>query len=151
MEAGAVAAAAVPYLVAAAKSVGAGIWQRAEGAAVDSVADAGRRLLARLFVRSESEAAQDARADDPALAEVVDDLAASPESAAVAGALEYRVAKVLAASPETLRAVHALLAAAEGAVTASGDRSVAAREIHHSRVVTGDGNVVGDGNITGWR
>lgn len=143
-----VAAVAVPYIVEAARSLGARIWTRAEDAAIEGTASWGRRLARK--IRGEDDPGQ-----NPAVVGAVDDVVADPDDPDTHAALRVQVGKALAASPELLAEIGELLKRAQQ-TTASGDRSVAGT-ITNSVMVTGDRSVgqaggpaiTGDGNTIG--
>jgi hypothetical protein len=124
-----VATAVVPYVTAAVGVYGAGVIARIQEAAADATVGVGGRLLRRLLGRPES--AQ-------ALSGAVQDLAVDPADEDRIAALRLQIRKILAADAEIAADVARLVGHAEGAVTASGERSVAARTIS-GVVVTGDG------------
>ncbi|WIM94535.1 hypothetical protein ACTOB_006563 [Actinoplanes oblitus] len=134
-----VAAALVPYVVAAAKSLGKRLWSQAEDVAAQEAAGWGRRLVERL----------QGSAQGDAVAGAVEELVADPDDMDTHAALRLRVGKALAGSPELLADVAHLLRQAQQA-TASGSRSVAG-SVSDSIVVTGDRSVgsAGGSVITG--
>ena len=146
-----VAKAVVPYVVEAARSLGARIWDRAEDAAVEESVGWGRRLVQRLRRR-------DGTGEDGELIAAVDDLIAAPDDPDTHAALRVKVGKALYASPGLLAEVRELLVQAQKAqqTIASGDRAVAGT-VTDSIVVTGERavgyaegpTVTGDGNVVG--
>ncbi|WP_436531987.1 hypothetical protein [Actinoplanes sp. HUAS TT8] len=123
------AAAVVPYVVAAAKSLGERLWSQAEDVATAEAAGWGRRLASRLRGSAPGEA----------VGEAVSDVIADPGNTNTHAALRLQIGKALTGSPELLAEVAALLRQAQQA-TASGDRSVAG-SVSDSIVVTGDRSV----------
>lgn len=132
-EIAALAASALPYIAAAVHTYGAGVMQRLQEAAADATVGAGGRILQLLLSRHRPEI-------EGAVVDLADDTADEDRIAA----LRLQVRKVLAADPELAAAVAEEVGAATGstAITASGQRSVAAHTISGT-VVTGDDAAVG--------
>ncbi|TYC68331.1 hypothetical protein EH183_39125 [Streptomyces sp. CB01881] len=121
-----------PYLTGALGAYGTAVLTRAEDAAADATANAGRRLLQRVWRRGD--AAQRAELE----AVVVD---ADEDPDAVASALRLHLRRALREDPELRRDLAELVAAQPTTtinITASGERSIAAHTIRTA--ITGDGH-----------
>jgi hypothetical protein len=124
----AIAAAAVPYVAAAAGAYGAAVVARVREVAADATVGLGGRLLHRLLMRAESA---------PAVEAAVLELAEDPADEDRLAALRLQIRKVLAADAELAADVAGMLLRAGGPVVASGTRSVAMRD-NAGIVQTGD-------------
>ncbi|RLV08139.1 hypothetical protein CTZ27_04710 [Streptomyces griseocarneus] len=122
-----------PYLTAALGAYGAGVLVRAEDAAVDATANAGRRILRAVWRRRVPE-------ERAALEAAVQDAVAEPGDEDAAGALRQQIKRALREDAELLGELSALVAAGTVTVTASGERSIAAQTI--TTAVSGDHNTV---------
>ncbi len=122
---------AVPLISAAVGAYGAGVLSRVQDVAADATVGLGRRVLERIRHRAAQPAALDA---------AVADLAQSPQDPDAVGALRLQVRKLLAQDPELLAELAAMLPA-RGAVTASGEGSIAVGGDSSGINATGDGAV----------
>jgi hypothetical protein len=125
-----------PLVGAALGVYGARVLDQIEDGAVEATADAasglGRRLL-RLIVGRGGKAADEVRG-------AVADAAAEPNDQDAAAAVRLQVKKALRDDPELQAEVRALLGTpqARDVIASVGERSVAARHISGSTVITGD-------------
>jgi hypothetical protein len=119
----------VPYVSAAVGAYGAAVLERVQESTADATVSLGRRLLARLLGRDTSV---------PAMREAVTDLVDDPADEDRIAALRWQIRKVLAADPEMAAEIRRMLADQGVAITASGERSIAAQTIS-GVAVTGDG------------
>jgi hypothetical protein len=125
----AVVAEALPVMGAAVSAYGVGVLSRVQDAAADATVGLGRRLVQQVWQRSKHpEAVQVAVAQ----------LAELPGDADALAALRLQVRKVLAQDPALLAQVAGMLPQ-RGAVTASGERSVAIGGSNRGTISTGDG------------
>ncbi|CAK7284461.1 hypothetical protein ACNFR7_08210 [Streptomyces sp. RM1] len=120
-----------PYLTTAVSAYGTAVFARAESAAVDATANVGRRIL-RAVWRSR---------DDRGRAELeasVREAADAPGDADAAAAVRQQIKRALREDAELLSELARMLPAAGETVnvTASGERSIAAKSI--GTAVTGD-------------
>jgi hypothetical protein len=127
-EVGALAAAIVPYVSAAAGAYGAAVLERAQDSAADATVGLGRRIVDRLLRREES-----AEVIEGAVTDLVED----PQDDDRVAALRLQIRKALAADPELATEIRGMLNDAGVTVTASGERSIAAQTIS-GVAVTGD-------------
>lgn len=128
-----------PYLSAAVSAYGVAVLSRAEGVAVEAAAEAtaglGRRIL-QLVWRGRDEGGQ------AALEAAVRDAVEEPDDAGAAGALRQQIKRALREDAGLVEELARLLPARGEAVhvTASGERSIAAKSI--GIAVTGDNATV---------
>ena len=122
------AAEVVPYASTAAAAYGGAVLAKVRDDAADATVGLGRRLLQRIF---------GTRRQDEPLPEPVADMVADPGDEDAAAALRLAVRKALAADPALQAEVREMLAQAGVSITASGERSIAARDIS-GVAVTGD-------------
>ncbi|MBO1332583.1 hypothetical protein [Streptomyces sp. VRA16 Mangrove soil] len=128
---------AAPYVSTAVGAYGAGVLTRAEDAAVGATAHLGRRILGLVWRRRDEQGRGELEA-------AVEDVAAAPKDDDAGAALRQQIKRALR-DDDGLRAELAALLAEAGSgsgersvhVTASGERSIAARTI--GTAVTGDG------------
>ncbi|MFG3135067.1 hypothetical protein ACGFZA_02470 [Streptomyces sp. NPDC048211] len=121
-----------PYLTAALGAYGVGVLARAEDAAVDATANAGRRILDVVWRRR----GERGRAE---LEAAVRDAAEEPDDADAAAALRQQIKRALREDADLLAELTSLLSAGKSgsvSVTASGERSIAAQ--HIATAITGD-------------
>ncbi|MEU0739140.1 hypothetical protein [Streptomyces sp. NPDC006134] len=120
-----------PYLATAVSAYGAAVFTRAESAAVDATANLGRRILQAVWRRRDERGRAELEA-------AVQDAAEAPDDADAAAAVRLQVRRALREDAELLAELARLLPAAGETVqvTASGERSIAARTI--GTAVTGD-------------
>jgi hypothetical protein len=135
MDAG-LAAAVVPYVVAAAEVLGEKVLDKGADAAAEGVAGFGARLIARLLRRGDRESA----GGEAAVELAVRDLVAAPSDPDVQAAARVAVRKLLAADPVLAGEVRALLAEAPQA--GPGERSIVIGEQSGGLNITGDRNKV---------
>ncbi|MFE3824249.1 hypothetical protein [Streptomyces sp. NPDC059092] len=123
-----------PYLSAALGAYGAGVLARAEDAAVEATANAGRSILHAVWRRRSPAGRQELEA-------AVREAAEEPEGTDAAAALRQQIKRTLRENPQLLAELAAQLPAV-GAVTitASGERSIAAQTI--GTAVTGDNTTI---------
>lgn len=129
-----VAAAALPYVSAAAGAYGSAVWQRVQEHAIEKASDStvstGRKIL-NTILRRQSEPTEEVRAAVQDLAEFHDD----PDGEA---ALRFRLRKLFSDDPELAQEIAKIIASQQGSgITASGDRAVASHTIS-GIVITGD-------------
>jgi hypothetical protein len=123
-----------PYVSAAVGAYGGAVLARVRDEAADATVGLGRRLLWRIFgARDES---------DP-LPGPLADLAADPHDEDALAAVRLAIRKVLAADPVLAAEVRSMLAGAGVAVTASGERSIAAQVISGIAVTGDDADIRG--------
>ncbi|MFE7772604.1 hypothetical protein ACFU5O_01615 [Streptomyces sp. NPDC057445] len=120
---------AAPYLTAAAGAYGVAVLTRAESAAADATVNLGRRILQAVWRRRDE-------AGRAALEAAVAEVAEEPQDPDTAAVLRRHLKRALRDDPELRAELAVLLPAGEGAVTASGERSIAARTI--TTAITGD-------------
>jgi acyl-CoA reductase-like NAD-dependent aldehyde dehydrogenase len=118
-----------PYLTTAVGAYGAAVFSRAESAAVDATANLGQRILQAVWRRRNEQG----RAE---LETAVQDAAEAPEDADAAAAVRQQIKRALREDAELLAELARMLPAVGETVTASGERSIAARTI--TTAVTGD-------------
>jgi hypothetical protein len=111
---------AAPYMAAAAAAYGGAVLVKVRDDVADATVGLGRRLLQRVF---------GAREGHHELPEPVQSLVSCPQDGDVLAALRLSLRQALAADPGLAADVQALLSAAGVRITASGARSIAAREI----------------------
>ncbi|MER6530604.1 hypothetical protein [Streptomyces sp. NPDC001508] len=127
-----------PYLTAALGAYGTGVLTRAEDAAVEATANVGRRML-RAVWRSRDE---QGRAELETAVQDAAEEAGDAEAADAAAALRRQIRRTVREDAGLLRELAALLpAGGPVTVTASGERSIAARTI--GTAVTGDNTRLG--------
>jgi hypothetical protein len=124
-----------PYLTTAVGAYGLAVFTRMESAAADATADLGRRILQAVWRRR----------DDQGRAELevaVQDAAEAPVDRDAAAALRQHIKRALREDAELLAELARMLSAASETayVTASGERSIAAKTI--GVAVTGDNTTV---------
>jgi len=124
----------VPVIGTAVGAYGAGVLTRVEQGAADATVGLGQRVLARLL----HHAARPAQ-----LEEAVADLAADGQDPDALAALRLQVRKILAASPELVAQLAAMLPPTPTA-TASGVRSVAVAGPNTAPITTGDHSPITD-------
>ncbi|MEU9289401.1 hypothetical protein AB0D57_33220 [Streptomyces sp. NPDC048275] len=120
-----------PYLTAALGAYGAGVLTRSENAAVEATANVGRRMLQAVWRRRDEQGRAELEA-------AVQDAAEETGDEDAAAALRQQIKRAVREDAELLRELAELLPAAGGpvTVTASGERSIAARTI--GTAITGD-------------
>ncbi|MER5211262.1 hypothetical protein ABT063_11940 [Streptomyces sp. NPDC002838] len=120
-----------PYLATAVGAYGAAVFSRAESAAVDATANLGQRILQTVWRRCNEQC----RAE---LETAIQDAAEAPEDADAAAAVRQQIKRALREDAELLAELARILPAVGETVTvtASGERSIAARTI--TTAVTGD-------------
>ncbi|MFJ4486559.1 hypothetical protein ACIP3D_29910 [Streptomyces longwoodensis] len=120
-----------PYLTTAVSAYGAAVFSRAENAAVDATANLGQLILQAVRRRRDEQG----RAE---LETAVQDAAEAPEDADAAAAVRQQIKRALREDAELLAELARMLPAVGETVTvtASGERSIAARTI--TTAVTGD-------------
>lgn len=117
-----------PYVTAAVGAYGGAVLARVNDQAADATVGLGRRMLRRIFGAR-------AAGDVP---QPVADLAGDPGDADLQAALRVAIRKVLAEDAELAGDLRGMLAGAAVAVTASGERSIAAQSVS-GVASTGDG------------
>lgn len=122
-----------PYLTTALGAYGAGVLSRAEDAAAAGTANVGRAILHAVWRRRDTRGRAELEA-------AVGDAALEPTDADAAAALRQQIKRALREDEELRRELAALLPAAGVTVTASGERSIAARTI--TTAITGDNATV---------
>ncbi|MFD0067266.1 hypothetical protein [Streptomyces sp. NPDC056690] len=124
-----------PYLTTAVSAYGVAVFTRAESAAVDATANLGRRILQAVWHRRDEQGRAELEA-------AVQDAAQAPEDADAAAAVRQQIKRALRDDAELLIELARLLPAAGETVnvTASGDRSIAAKTI--GTAVTGDNTTI---------
>src|SRR4051794_26335838 len=114
----------VPYVAATGTAYGLTVLDRVRDAATDATADAtggwGRRMLCRILHRQESEAA---------ISSAIEDLATDPADDDQVATLRAQIRKALAADSQLAAEIANMLTQAGPAITAAGDRSIAAHTI----------------------
>ncbi|MFI6845663.1 hypothetical protein OG535_08295 [Kitasatospora sp. NBC_00085] len=121
-----------PYLTGALGAYGTAVLTRAEDAAADATANAGRRLLQRVWRRGDATRRAELEA-------TVADADEDPD--AVAAALRLHLRRALREDPELRSELAEFLTARPApsiTVTAAGERSIAAHTIRTA--ITGDGH-----------
>ncbi|MFJ7293594.1 hypothetical protein [Streptomyces collinus] len=124
-----------PYLTTAVSAYGVAVFTRAESAAADATANLGRRILQAVWHRRDEQGRAELEA-------AVQDAAEAPEDEDAAAAVRQQIKRALRQDAE-LRAELARMLPASGEtvnVTASGERSVAAKTI--GTAVTGDNTTI---------
>ncbi|MFJ8533443.1 hypothetical protein [Streptomyces sp. NPDC093591] len=119
-----------PYLTTAVSAYGVAVFSRAESAAVDATANLGRRILQAVWRRRDEQGRAELEA-------AVQDAAEAPDDTDAAAAVRQQIKRALREDAELLAELARMLPAAETVnVTASGERSIAAKTI--TTAVTGD-------------
>ncbi|MEU2064542.1 hypothetical protein [Streptomyces sp. NPDC013455] len=120
-----------PYLTTAVSAYGVAVFTRAESAAADATANLGRRVLQAVWRRRDAQGRAELEA-------AVQDAADAPQDADAAAAVRQQIKRALREDAELAAELARLLPPAGETVhiTASGERSVAARTI--GIAVTGD-------------
>ncbi|MFD8884758.1 hypothetical protein ACFV0H_19875 [Streptomyces erythrochromogenes] len=120
-----------PYLTTAISAYGVAVFTRAESAAADATANLGQRVLQAVWRRRD----QQDRAEFEA---AVQDAAEAPEDADAAAAVRQQIKRALREDTELMAELAGILRTSGVTinVTASGTRSIAAKEI--GTAVTGD-------------
>ncbi|MFC8408625.1 hypothetical protein ACFUG9_34430 [Streptomyces griseoincarnatus] len=124
-----------PYLTTAVSAYGVAVFTRAESAAVDATANLGRRLLQAVWHRRDEQGRAELEA-------AVQDAAEAPEDEDAAAAVRQQIKRALREDAELLAELARILPAAGETVnvTASGERSIAAKSI--GTAVTGDNTTI---------
>ncbi|MFD8571368.1 hypothetical protein [Streptomyces sp. NPDC059639] len=124
------------YLAPAVSAYGAAVLTRAETAAADGTANVGRRILQAVWRRHD----EHGRAELEAAVRDVDE---APDDEDAAAALRQQIKRALREDAELLAELARLLPAGGETVnvTASGERSIAAKSINNA--VTGDNVTIG--------
>jgi hypothetical protein len=135
VDAAALAAAAVPHVLAAIGAYGAAVASKVEEATASATVNLGGRLLRRMLGRKESAAA---------VQQAVDEVAELPGDADRVAVLRAELRRALQADAGLAADVARLLGEAGISVTASGPRSVAMRD-NAGIVQTGDGTAAWQG------
>ena len=122
-----------PYVTGALGAYGAAVLVRARDEAADATIGLGRRLLQRIFgVQKEGEQ----------LPEPLREVAADPQDHDALSVLRLRIRKELAADSQLAADVRTMLTSVGIAVTASGERAIAAQVIN-APAATGDNATIG--------
>jgi len=135
VDAAALAAAAVPHVLAAVGVYGAAVASKVEEASATATVNLGSRLLRRVLGREESAAA---------VQQAVTEVAQEPGDDDRVAVLRAELRRALQADPQLAADVASLLGEAGVSVTASGTRSVAMRD-NPGIVQTGDGSAAWQG------
>ncbi|MEU9188639.1 hypothetical protein AB0D14_29700 [Streptomyces sp. NPDC048484] len=117
----AVSAEVTPYVTAAVAAYGTAVLTRAQDATADATVALGQRLLWRMLGRRE---------DSTPLTAAVEDLAVNPGDSDAEAALRMQIRKVITDDAALFRELAAMVRASGIAITASGERSIAAHTIH---------------------
>jgi hypothetical protein len=131
-DAAVLAAQVMPYLSSAVGAYGGAVLADVRDEAADATVNLGRRLLQRLFGTS---------ASGEGLPEPLADVVADQSDEDAMAALRLAVRKALEANAELRHDVTGMIASAHGAVTASGERSIAAQSMS-GVAITGDASRV---------
>lgn len=135
VDAAALAAAAVPHVMAAIGAYGSAVASQVEEASATATVNLGGRLLRRVLGRQESAVA---------VQQAVDEVAELPEDADRVAVLRAELRRALQADAGLAADVAGLLSEAGVTVSASGVRSVAMRD-NSGIVQTGDGSAAWQG------
>ncbi|MEU3349177.1 hypothetical protein ABZ723_30140 [Streptomyces sp. NPDC006700] len=124
-----------PYLTSAVSAYGVAVFTRAESAAVDATANLGRRILQGVWRRRDEQGQAELEA-------AVQDAAEAPHDEDAAAAVRQQIKRALRDDAELLTELARMLPAAAETVnvTASGERSIAAKTI--GTAVTGDNTTI---------
>ena len=120
------------YVVAAVRTFGDGVLNKAQDDAAEATIGLGRRVLQKIF---------GTRKPGEALPGPIADAVANPQDEDAVAALRLAIRKALAADPQLQAEVEQMLAGAGVSVTALGERSIAAQTIT-GIATTGDNTTI---------